>query len=180
MDQRTSRRPRLLGFTLSLSLSLLLCLSASAIYADNLSSSSNPNPYDPSLNLLLDDWPIDNDYSFPYDNELDPDAGKTDRYIVKYQENKAESFKSKLSNDYDIVESLSLDTLLDSLQSLSILPNTNSSRGEGDSSPPSISPSSRYPNLEVITLSEKLLPSELEAVLVLSGAYDDILYIQPD
>ena len=103
------------------------------------------------------------------DDELLPEIFKTDRFIVKYKENKANSFKSKLS--YELLESRSLDSVKNSLENASVLPESI-----GDSR----SASSRYADMEVLVLSEKVEPAEFEEALIASGAYNDILYIQSD
>ena len=109
----------------------------------------------------------------PYD---DPEAGKTDRFIVKYKENKATSFKSKLP--YTLLSSNSIDSIKESLESSSVLPVSASNRSQTGNE--SRSSASRYYDMELLILAEKVFPSEFEEVLIATGAYNDIIYIQPD
>ncbi|MCL1885955.1 MAG: S8 family serine peptidase, partial [Dehalococcoidia bacterium] len=109
------------------------------------------------------------------DDEFLPEIFKTDRFIVKYKENKANSFKSKLP--YTILESRSLDAVKSSLETSAILPSGAVADDGGGSRS---SASSRYADMEVIILSEELEPWEFEEAVLASGAYTDVLYVQAD
>jgi len=129
-----------------------------ALQAAQLPKLPTEQPYD---NLLLQD-------------EIDPDVGKTDRFIVKYKENKAESFKSKLT--YTLASSNGIDSVRNSLETSDVLPNSKNSQNVNNSRSSAL----RYSDIEVLILSEKVFPSEFEESLIASGAYNDIIYIQPD
>jgi len=164
---RASKRSYLLRLFLSLSLLLSLC--ASCFHTDSHQLAIPAlDLYSDYLEFPFNDYPYD-DYELDY---VDPDLDKTDRYIVKYKEGSDNAFKTKLSNN--LVESRSIDSLSSVFQTETLLPDNNS-RGETN---PAFS--SRFSNTEVLILSEKMLPSELEELLVALGATGDIDYIQPD
>jgi len=172
---------------LTLSIALVLSLGATSILANNskiLNLSGTSESTDPYLDLF-DQYP----YGYPYDGlypipEPDLDALKTDRFIVKYKENQEDSFKSKLSSlPFTLEASLTIDSVRDSLEQTAVLPDSlasDSSRGSSSNNELRSSDSSRYTNIEVLILSEKIDPSEFEEMLISSGAYDDIVYVQPD
>ncbi len=85
-------------------------------------------------------------------------AWKTDRYLVKYRPNRAQSFKTKL-NRTDM--SLSFGAVMDASPVLEL-----------DATPESA--------LELIVLDEKMTPSEFADELRDLGILGDIEYVQPD
>ena len=163
--------------SLALTVAVLLSLTTASGYAMGNPAPNISSPSNPSLDLLLEDWNYDYEPHALFDIEPDPDIGKTDRYIVKYKTGQEESFKSKLPHDL-VDNSLSLDDVNSNLRSLEVIPDNNS--GRNNTNPNTSYLSAKYPDLEVLILSEKMLLSELEEVLESSGAYSDILYIQPD
>ena len=118
-------------------------------------------------------------------DETDPDAAKTDRYIVKLKEGREAVFEQKIATrlaaSLDITPEVRGDT------------GTFSVRGAGGTGAkhgisvdaaretieiPIVSMTAK--NTKLIILSEPMLPSELAAELKASGAGNDIEYIQPD
>ena len=82
--------------------------------------------------------------------EEEHDDGSTDRYIVRYKSGQKNAFQSKLSAMVERSENIAASA-------------------DGAES-----------EWEVLTLSEKILPSEFAAAITISRAVDDIEYIQPD
>jgi len=102
----------------------------------------------------------------------EPDDGSTDRYIVKYKANGKQSFQNKLAAKIAYSEEIGVS--VNRAISFDILPDSNSVSGNGEES---ILHSIEW---EVLTLNEKILPSEFAEIIRNNQALGDIEYIQPD
>ena len=100
-------------------------------------------------------------------NEPEPDDGSTDRYIIKYKPGQKQAFERKLSAE--IASSEAISVAVDRASS--------DTRTRGRTGEKSVLPESDW---EVLTLNEKVLPSEFAAAIRISNALSDIEYIQPD
>lgn len=126
--------------------------------------------------------------------EEDPDAGKTDRYIVKYKSSSSESaFLSKTSSLVKSAEEFTAEvSAFDGKLSVYSAPEVFdfATASEYEKAVSSIEEKTilEVPevsaviesDMQVIVLSEKMLPSEFADELKSLGADDDIEYIQPD
>jgi len=120
------------------------------------------------LDIYITDDP---EYNERIQQELEEpvfDDGSTDRYIVKYKSGQKQTFENKLSSKISRSEKIS---------DIAVFESKADSRNTGK-----IIDDVLYRNndWEVLTLNEKMLPSEFAAAIRNSNAIGDIEYIQPD
>ena len=115
---------------------------------------------------------------------VDPYAGKTDRYIIKYKDNRDARFIEKVSGIVASAEALT-PVILPESGVLKIIPDENDVKSNGVASSERsrtklYSKNTSSTNKQVLILNDKKLPSEFAAELRALGADVDIEYIQPD
>jgi len=138
------------------------------------------NPLDPNSPALNAEQP-NTDLQPPV-----PDNGSTDRYIVKYKPSKKDSFKNKMSAKVANGKALGLNK--DSVDPSSIKNKNNGNKnnnaytnnGKGKGSGTNKKSTLEANDWEVLTLTEKMLPSAFAVDIKASQADSDIEYIQPD
>ena len=188
---------------LSLLMSNIFTVNALTQYEDDVTSveGSEQFAFDDPLEFMEDipaEWQGDIDepelsediYSelelYEAESKPEPDNGATDKYIVKYKEGKKDDFnhkmKSKVANGKalgvhkDIADPSSINNKNNGNKNENANTNNGKGKGSGDSKKTTLETN----DWEILTLTEKMLPSEFAAEIQAKQSLDDIEYIQPD
>ena len=141
-------------------------------------TSLTERPIDPEHPELFEEEPVD-----IARQDSAPDNGTTDKYIVKYKAGKNDSFKTKMKTKVANGKALGQNkdnSLTNNKDNGNKNGNAYTNNGKGNGSGTNKKSTLETNDWEILTLTEKMLPSEFAAEVKASQADTDIEYIQPD